>query len=195
MASLLSDISVLAQPFTVSLDRVPSFVPTLCPIGEERAPRADVRSCIAARVIQSAWRERERMIHRTAARPVRARRVMSDMLAFFRQVITLTPMSSARCLLAHVLSCSTDALAAVLTFIIGAVRTQSWRATETAYRHSPRFRRAATFCCEMVTVAFPRVDALLVSCDDALGAVLEAHLHRYAVSSLVYSRRCRADAI
>ena len=44
MASLLSDISVLAQPFTVSLDRVPSFVPTLCPIGEERAPRADVRS-------------------------------------------------------------------------------------------------------------------------------------------------------
>ena len=193
MASLLSDISVLAQPFTVSLDRVPSFVPTLCPIGEERAPRADVRSCIAARVIQSAWRERERMINRTAARPVRARRVMSDMLAFFRQVITLTPMSSACCLLAHVLSCSTDALAAVLTFIIGAVRTQSWRATETAYRHSPRFRRAATFCCEMVTVAFPRVDALLVSCDDALGAVLEAHLHRYAVSSLVYSRRCTWD--
>ena len=96
MASLLSDISVLAQPFTVSLDRVPSFVPTLCPIGEECAPRTDVRSCIAARVIQSAWRERERMIDRMIEcennfrvsswcsgcmyrllRPVRARRVTS----------------------------------------------------------------------------------------------------------------------
>ena len=48
------------------------------------------------------------------------------------------------------------------------------RSLREAGHSQPRFRRAATFCCEMVTVAFPCVDALLVSCDDALGAVLEA---------------------